>query len=39
MISDKMKTGAERAPQRSLLKAMGYTENQIKKPLLFEIVF
>ena len=34
MISDKMKKGAERAPQRSLLKAMGYTENQIKKPLI-----
>ncbi len=34
MISDKMKKGAERAPQRSLLKAMGYTDNQIKKPLI-----
>lgn len=34
MNSDKMKSGAERAPQRSLLKAMGYTDNQIKKPLI-----
>ena len=29
-----MKKGAERAPQRSLLKAMGYTDTQIKKPLI-----
>ena len=29
-----MKLGAERAPQRSLLKAMGYTDTQIKKPLI-----
>lgn len=34
MNSDRMKTGAERAPQRSLLKAMGYTDNQIRKPLI-----
>lgn len=34
MISDKMKKGAERAPQRSLLKAMGYTDEQIKRPLV-----
>ena len=34
MRSDKMKTGAERAPQRSLLKAMGYTNEQIRKPLI-----
>ncbi len=34
MISDKMKTGVERAPQRSLLKAMGMTDNQIRKPLI-----
>ncbi len=34
MNSDKMKSGAERAPQRSLLKAMGYTESQIRKPLI-----
>ena len=29
-----MKTGAERAPQRSLLKAMGYTAEQIERPLI-----
>ena len=29
-----MKSGVERAPQRSLLKAMGYTNEQIKKPLI-----
>ncbi len=34
MRSDEMKLGAERAPQRSLLKAMGYTDKQIKKPLI-----
>lgn len=34
MRSDEMKKGAERAPQRSLLKAMGYTDSQIKKPLI-----
>lgn len=34
MNSDIMKTGANRAPQRSLLKAMGYTDSQIKKPLI-----
>lgn len=34
MNSDKMKTGQENAPKRSLLKAMGYTENQISKPLI-----
>lgn len=34
MNSDSMKSGAERAPQRSLLKAMGYTDVQIKKPLI-----
>ena len=34
MRSDCIKTGAERAPHRSLLKAMGYTDNQIKKPLI-----
>lgn len=34
MNSDSMKKGAERAPQRSLLKAMGYTDTQIKKPLI-----
>ncbi len=34
MNSDKMKSGAEHAPQRSLLKALGLTDNQIKKPLI-----
>ncbi len=34
MRSDNIKEGAERAPQRSLLKAMGYTDRQIKKPLI-----
>lgn len=29
-----MKKGAERAPQRSLLKAIGYTNEQIKKPII-----
>lgn len=29
-----MKSGVERAPQRSLLKAVGYTDEQIKKPLI-----
>ena len=34
MKSDQMKKGPERAPQRSLLKAMGYTDSQIEKPLV-----
>lgn len=34
MLSDKIKKGAERSPQRSLLKAMGYTDSDIKKPLI-----
>ncbi len=34
MISDRVKKSVERAPQRSLLKAMGYTDNQIKRPLI-----
>jgi len=34
MNSDTMKTGTHRAPQRSLLKAMGYTDRQIKQPLI-----
>ena len=29
-----MKKGAERAPQRSLLKAIGYTDAQIQRPLI-----
>ncbi|MDR1664025.1 MAG: dihydroxy-acid dehydratase, partial [Clostridiales bacterium] len=34
MISDAMKTGIENAPKRALLKAMGYTDGQIRKPLV-----
>lgn len=34
MNSDRIKKGSERAPHRSLLKAMGFTENQIRKPLI-----
>ena len=34
MNSDKIKKGAERAPHRSLLKAMGYSDTQIKKPII-----
>ncbi len=32
--SNKIKEGATKAPQRSLLKSMGYTDEQIKKPLI-----
>ncbi len=34
MRSDHIKKGIERAPHRSLLKAMGYTDGQIEKPLI-----
>ena len=34
MNSDHVKMGIERAPHRSLLKAMGYTDEEIKKPLI-----
>ena len=34
MNSDKIKMGSENAPKRSLLKAMGYTNGQIDKPLI-----
>ncbi len=34
MKSEQMKSGVNRAPQRSLLKAMGYTQGQIDKPLV-----
>ena len=34
MISESVKKGIERAPHRSLLKAMGLTNDQIKKPLI-----
>ncbi|NLZ25345.1 MAG: dihydroxy-acid dehydratase [Clostridiales bacterium] len=32
--SDKMKLGAENAPKRSLLKAVGLTDKQLKKPII-----
>lgn len=34
MRSDLMKTGANRAPQRSLLRALGLTENEMKRPFV-----
>ncbi|MGQ9921055.1 MAG: dihydroxy-acid dehydratase [Desulfobacca sp.] len=34
MRSDRMKTGLERAPHRSLLKAMGLTDTEINRPLI-----
>lgn len=34
MNSDKMKSGPENAPKRALLKAMGYTNHQLEKPLI-----
>jgi len=34
MRSDKMKSGVQRAPQRSLLKAAGVTDEQIRRPLI-----
>ena len=34
MKSDMVKKGVERAPHRSLFKAMGYTDDEIKKPLI-----
>ena len=34
MKSDAMKRGPERAPQRSLLKAMGYSDHEIERPLI-----
>ncbi len=34
MRSDAMKKGLERAPHRSLLKAMGYTDEEIVRPLI-----
>jgi len=32
--SDRIKSGCENAPKRALLKSMGYTEEQLKKPLV-----
>ncbi len=34
MRSDKMKKGLEKAPHRSLFKAMGYTDEEIARPLV-----
>ena len=34
MKSNAIKIGVEKAPHRSLLKAMGYTDNQIAKPII-----
>jgi len=34
MKSNAIKVGAEKAPHRSLLKAMGYTDKQIAKPII-----
>lgn len=34
MNSDKMKSGVENAPKRALLKALGYNDSQINKPLI-----
>jgi dihydroxy-acid dehydratase len=34
MKSDSIKRGFERAPHRSLLKAIGYTDSQIEKPMI-----
>ncbi len=34
MISDSVKKGAEKAPHRSLFKAMGYTDEEMARPLV-----
>ena len=34
MLSDNIKNGVERAPNRSLLYALGYTEEEISRPLV-----
>ncbi len=34
MISDRVKTGAERAPHRSLFKASGLTDEELRRPLI-----
>ena len=34
MKSNQVKEGVERAPHRSLLKACGYTDSEIKRPLI-----
>jgi len=34
MRSDAIKKGIERAPHRSLMKAMGYTDEELARPLI-----
>ena len=34
MISDKMKKGMQQSPSRSLLKALGMTNEEIRKPMI-----
>jgi dihydroxy-acid dehydratase len=34
MISDKVKSGAENAPKRALLRAMGYSDEQMTRPFV-----
>ena len=34
MISDRVKKGIDRAPHRSLFKAMGYTDQEIERPMI-----
>ncbi|MBW2065350.1 MAG: dihydroxy-acid dehydratase [Deltaproteobacteria bacterium] len=34
MISDRVKRGIDRAPHRSLFKSMGYTDQEIERPLI-----
>ena len=34
MVSDQVKLGVERAPHRSLFKADGYTDEQLRRPLI-----
>ena len=34
MISDRVKVGVQQAPHRSLFNALGFTEEEMKKPLI-----
>ena len=34
MLSDRVKAGPERMPHRSLFKAMGYTDEELRRPLI-----
>ena len=34
MLSDNVKTGVERAPNRSLLYALGFTKEELERPLI-----